>query len=337
MRLGIDILENELVEKYPTIFNTLLIDNTTGKNIIWATNNYNHIGDLYTFHSQILTELISGDYGSVIMPRVHKNKLLQQSRSKEMAEVFTPSWVCNAQNNLIDTSWFGKKNVFNVEKITNNGNATWITKKNKIQFPSNKTWVDYISAVRLEVSCGEAPYITSRYDTTNGNFIPIENRIGILDRKLRIICENVDIKKDWIKYATLAYQSTYAYEWQGDSLLLAREAMLISFIENYIYKFGEEPLPSSIKKISNIISWNVWQMDGLKGVVPNSCKSQFSENSDLFGDTQKKFVECKGCTSNNVMQHNGKYCIIMDWSNNKNKSSIGSIIRFVDLLTNKLV
>jgi hypothetical protein len=32
-----------------------------------------------------------------------------------MAEVFTPSWICNAQNNLIDNTWFGRDNVFNKE------------------------------------------------------------------------------------------------------------------------------------------------------------------------------------------------------------------------------
>jgi hypothetical protein len=44
MRTGIDILENELVEKYPQVLDTLLFDHTTGKNIIWATDNYEHLG-----------------------------------------------------------------------------------------------------------------------------------------------------------------------------------------------------------------------------------------------------------------------------------------------------
>ena len=47
MRTGIDILENELVEKYPQVLNTLLFDQTTKKNIFWATDNYEHLGELY--------------------------------------------------------------------------------------------------------------------------------------------------------------------------------------------------------------------------------------------------------------------------------------------------
>jgi hypothetical protein len=199
VRTGIDILENELIEKYPHVLDTLLLDHTTQENIFWATDNYEHIGEKYSFHSQILPDLISGDYGSIIMPRVHKDRLLQLSRSKEMAEVFTPSWICNAQNNLIDNTWFGRDNVFNTEILAKDGSKIWETNSEKITYPEGKTWKDYVLDTRLEISCGEAPYITSRYDSTTGEFIPVENRIGILDRKLRVINENVDSRGRLVK------------------------------------------------------------------------------------------------------------------------------------------
>jgi hypothetical protein len=110
----------------------------------------------YSFHSQITPDLITGDYGSIIMPRVHKDKLLQQSRSKEMAEVFTPSWICNAQNNLIDNTWFGRANVFNSEILAKDGSKIWETNNEKITYPKGKTWKDYVHDTRLEISCGEA-------------------------------------------------------------------------------------------------------------------------------------------------------------------------------------
>ncbi len=333
MLTGIDILENELIEKYPHVLDTLLLDHTTRKNIFWATDNYEHLGDLYSFRSQILPDLITGDYGSIIMPRVHKDKLLQQSRSKEMAEVFTPSWICNSQNNLIDNTWFGSESIFNTEILSKEGFKTWEITTEKISYPKTKTWKDYIRDTRLEIACGEAPYITSRYDGTTGEFIPVKNRIGILDRKLRVINENVASREDWLKATQIAYKNTYAFEWQGDSLLLAREAMLITFIENYNHKFEKEPLLKSIQNIANIISWNVWQMDGLKGVVPNSCKDVIKENIDLFGTSEKEFVKCKGCQSQNILLHNGKYCKIMDWDEkNIETNAIGIVKRFVDLL-----
>lgn len=336
MRTGIDILENEILEQYPDVLEILLRDHTTKKNIFWATDNYQHLGEAYRFNSQILPELITGENGDIIMPRVHKDKILQQSRSKEMAEVFTPSWICNAQNNLIDNAWFGREEVFNSEISLDNGSYKWEINEEKINFPKGKTWRDYIRDTRLEMACGEAPYISSRYDSTTGEFIPIENRIGILDRKLRVINENVTTTGEWLKAAQTAYKNTYAFEWQGDSLLLAREAMLVAFIENYAHKFGKEPLLKSLDYIAYIISWNVWQMDGLKGIVPNTCGGFTVTEVDLFGDIKTENSFCKGCMENNILKHNGTYCLIKDWSKKDlNTGRSGKKIRFIDLLKTK--
>ena len=218
--------------------------------------------------------------------------------------------------------------------VAKDGSKTWEVINKKICFPKTKTWKDYVSDTRLEIACGEAPYITSRYESTTGEFIPVENRIGILDRKLRVINENVDSKEDWLKASQIAYKNTYAFEWQGDSLLLAREAMLITFIENYTHKFEKEPLLKSIQNIANIISWNVWQMDGLKGVVPRSCTDVIKENNDLFGTLVNEVVKCNGCKSQNILIHNGKYCTIMAWDEQDIETGeIGTRKRFIDLLS----
>ncbi len=327
-------MENEILEQYPDVLENLLRDHTTQKNIFWATDNYEHLGEAYRYNSEIFPEFITGINGNIIMPRVHKDKVLQQARSKEMAEVFTPSWICNAQNNLIDNAWFGRSDVFNTEIPLDNGTYTWEVNEEKITFPNGKTWRDYIRNTRLEMACGEAPYITSRYDSTTGDFIPVENRIGILDRKLRVINENVDSTADWLKAAQIAYMNTYAYEWQGDSLLLAREATLVTFIENYVHKFGKEPLLKSLDYIAYIISWNVWQMDGLKGVIPNSCGVKKSGVIDIFGRQEEE--PCKGCISEDIHKHNGTYCLIKDWSNKDvGTGTTGRKIKFVDLLKKK--
>lgn len=324
MQVVIDILENELIEKYPDILGILLRDQTTQKNIFWATDNYKHLGDSYEADSEILPDLITGENGNVIMPRVHKDKTLQLSRSKEMAEVFTPSWICNAQNNLVDNSWFGKEDVFNKEILKKNGTKSWETTKEKIVFSKGKTWQDYVRDTRLEISCGEAPYLVSRYDTTTGEFIKIENRIGILDRKLRVVNENLDSINEWFEAVETAYKNTYGFEWQGDSLLLAREALLITFIENFTHKFETETPLYYIQNIAEIISWNIWQMDGLKGVIPNSCKDEIIEISDFF-ETKTEIKKCKGCETQNIKSHNGIYCNIMDWD-------IEKPIQFISLL-----
>lgn len=324
MQVAIDILENELIEKYPYVLGILLRDQTTQKNIFWATDNYEHFGETYRFNSEIFPELITGEKGNVIMPRVHKDKILQLSRSKEMAEVFTPSWICNSQNNLVDNSWFGKDFVFNKDILLKNGTKSWETTKEKIVFPKGKTWQDYVRDTRLEISCGEAPYLVSRFDTTTGEFIKIENRIGILDRKLRVVNENLDTINEWLNAVETAFKNTYGFEWQGDSLLLAREALLITFIENFTHKFETEPPLDYIQNIAKIISWNIWQMDGLKGVIPNSCKDETIEIPDFF-ENRTEIKKCKGCEAQNIKLHNGIYCQIMDWD-------IEKPIKFISLL-----
>ena len=330
MQVAIDILENEIIEQFPGVLDILLRDQTTKKNIFWATDNYEQLGESYSFNAQILPELITGENGNVIMPRVYKDKILQKSRAKEMAEVFTPSWVCNVQNNLVDDAWFGREGAFNKQILMKN----WETNKEKVSFPEGKTWLDYILNTCLEMTCGEAPYLVSRYDTTTGEFIPIENRIGLLDRKLRVVNENIDNPERWLNAARIAYENTYGFEWQGDSLLLAREAMLITFIENYTFKFGNEPSLESIQQIAHIISWNLWQMDGLKGVIPNSCVDVIEESSNLF-DSVKKITKCKGCKTKNFFSHNGMYCNLMHWKGQDAETGkFGVITRFVDLLNN---
>lgn len=329
----IDIFENELIQKIDGVLEQLLRDHTTDQNIFWATDNYEHLGQAYSYHSPITEDLISGENGTVIMPRVKKDKQLQQVRSRSMAEVFTPSWICNAQNNLIDAAWFGRKNVFNREVIRKDGSRTWHVVKDKITFPKDKSWRKYVLDTRLEIACGEAPYITSRYDTTTGDYIPVEKRIGIIDRKLRVISENVDESGKWLEAAQDAYKRTYGYEWQGDSLLLAREAMLMTFIENYVLKFGKEPLTRSIKYIAYIISWNIWQMDGLKAVIPHSCKSVQEGTGNLFDDEDIPIQHCEGCKSGNINKHNGKYALIKDWyAKDKTTGKKGRKLFFVELL-----
>jgi hypothetical protein len=332
-QVEIDILENDILEKYPEVLDILLRDHTTQQNIFWATDNYQELGNDYQFSASILTSSITGVNGHIIMPRVKKDKDLQQVRAREMAEVFTPSWICNSQNNLIDNAWFEKENVFNTEIQLENGIINWNVNHNKIIFPEGKTWKHYVRDTRLEMACGEAPYLTSRYDTTTGEFIPIENRIGILDRKLRVINENVDNSGEWLEASQTAYKNIYGFEFQGDSLLLAREAMLITFIENYAFKFGKEPLLKSIQYIAYIISWNIWQMDGLKAVIPKSCGLKQIEKTNLFGDIEIKSEECEGCSKDNIKKHNGIYCIIKDWSNKDIETNTkGRKIKFIDLL-----
>ena len=321
---NVDIKENYILKLNNDLLAVLLTDRTTNKNLIWATDNYKDLGAKYYPESRISIDLITGYHGNIIKPRVNKSKKEQQDRVKNKAEVFTPSWICNKQNNLVDNAWFERDCIFNIEKDT-----TWETTKNKIQFPNlvGKTWQDYVRELRMEVSCGEAPYLTSRYDTVSGDYIEVKNRIGLYDRKLRVISENVDSEPEWMEYAIEATKSIYGYDWQGDNILLARENLLFAFAESYFEKFEVAPIIEHLLKIAEIISWNIFQMDGLKYVIPNSCKPIPKMQISLFPEDDKP-EECAGCVKGNNNKHTGIYVKVMNWETKRK-------IKFISLINNK--
>ncbi len=304
----IDIIEDSIADIHPSILKLLLKDKTTQKNILWCTNDYVANGDGFGEKDEICTWNITGMFGVVVQPRAAKAKAIRMMRIRTKAEVFTPSWICNEQNNQVDDAWFGRKNVFNTPS-----GESWIPTKEKIVFDNpKKDWKSYVLARRLEITCGEAPYLVSRYDTTTGKLIPVYERIGLFDRKMRIVNENCSDDNEWLLWAKKAVQCVYGYEFQGDSVLIARENLLYAYIDYYKERFKKEPDIELLKELSNIISWNIWQMDGLKGVVPYSCHDVEEDSQiSMFGD--RKVLPCPGCAKNDMFSHNGIYCRIYDW------------------------
>ncbi len=300
---GADVLEDMLLQFDETVFKWLLKDRTTGKNIIWGTSDYEDKGRGYGAKDEVKIPLITGANSGFIQPRVLKAREQQTGRTRSNAEVFTPSWICNAQNNLIDEAWFGRKDPFNT---TSEDDKEWHAVREKIVFPDTEghTWQDYVSENRLEITCGEAPYLASRYDAVTGEPITdIMERIGLLDRKLRIVNENTDNEEDWLKWAYKAYQGTYAYEMQGDSLLIARENLLLTFADNKFYKFGTEATVDELRKIALILSWNIWQMDGITNCIPFTGKAEEPDVEQMvFGGFEQEQEICDPIP-----------CIIKDW------------------------
>lgn len=302
--------EKEFFKNNNNILDILLIDRTAKKNIIFATNIYKRNG--FNEKDFIKSEFLYHKY-SFIKSRLEKNKVEQRKRTKDKAEVFTPSWICNKQNNLIDNEWFGYVGAFNEEHEDN----TWTSTKN-VTF-NDKNWKDYISDTRLEITCGEAPYLVSRYDSVSGEKIELFSRIGLFDRKMRVICENA-CDDEWVEQSLIALKSIYGYEFLGDNLFIARKNLLLSYIDYYIYHFNKMPDNELLINVAEIISWNLWQMDGLKMVIPYSCHNEKPKyfQPSLFGDAEEPKEElCLGCKNNDMHKHNGIYSCVMDWEKNK--------------------
>lgn len=315
----IDISENTLRNR-GRVLDILLLDRTSSKiahkpsNIIWATDSYK-----FSPTSKIKKKQITGLNGKIIQPRAVKSREEQKRRTKDKAEVFTPLKIVKEMNMAIN--WAGKN------WPTNAGN-----------------WIDYISELRLEITCGEAPFIASRYDPTKSDPkpVPLNKRVGFLDYKLKAVNKYSINKSDWLKYAEVALKSSYGYEWQGDNLLIARENILQTmddfykdFCKNKLKLKSRQGLSDKqLEHFAEIISWNIWQMDGLKYIKPMSCK-QIHKEPALIDKNQtalfraekpkKQKVDCEGCRLGTPTAHTGMYAKIMDWKTGKR-------VRFVDIV-----
>lgn len=247
-----------------SVLELLLADKSTKKNIIWATDTYDEFGNGFTDKEQINGSLLLL-HKDIIKPRIQKSQEQQYARTRKKAEVFTPAWLCNLMNNYCDEEWFGRKDVFNAL----NEDHTWTVIEEPIKFPEKRTWKQYVDSRRLEITCGEAPYLVSRYDVSTGELIvPPKRRIGQLDRKLRIVNENTSDYDEWLKWTIRAFEATYGYEYQGDNLLIARVNLLLTFVDYYKERWGAEPNEKLLRQMTNKIVWNIWQMDGLNDTVP---------------------------------------------------------------------
>lgn len=173
-----------------------------------------------------------------IIPRYMKESGDQKDRTKTKAEVFTPVSIVKRMNDSFDVNYIG-------------------------------SYEDYICRRVLEVTCGEAPFLTTRYDVSSGQQIPCCERVGLLDRKLQRIPDGVD-KSEWSAIATRALKATYGYEWQEDSIFLARKNLLLNTIEYHIYRFKELPERDDIKEWATIISYNIFRMDGVTLCIPET-------------------------------------------------------------------
>ncbi|HHT7719853.1 TPA: Eco57I restriction-modification methylase domain-containing protein [Streptococcus suis] len=248
----IDISEESLARESSGLLRTLLKDRTTNKSIVWATHSYELLGKGFGMYDRITPSKVTGPYANLIQPRSEKSKYEQKDRTKVRAEVFTPTWLVKKQIEAVDQDF------------------------------QDLDLEAYLNLKWLEITCGEAPYMVSRYDTVTGQALDLEERVGFLDRKLHRLSHQVHEEEAWFQGAVTAYQNAYGYEYQGDSLLLARENLLASFIDYYQAKFDREPSPSQKQTIAQIISYNVLQMDGLTYTSPYSQQAKEAVQLSLF-------------------------------------------------------
>lgn len=307
------------ITTYPArnVLKELLMDKTTKKNIIWATDNYAALGEGFQDKQQITIRALLSQ-PDVIKSRSEKSEEEQQARTRKKAEVFTPVWLCNRMNNFLDEEWFGRKGIFNIEK----DDHTWEVVQEKIAFPERKSWKRYVDSRRLEITCGEAPFLVSRYDAATGGLIePPERRIGLLDRKLRVVDENAADYEEWQTWALRAIDSVYGYEYQGDNLLVARVNVLQTFLDYHRARWQRDPELRLLKVVANHLAWNLWQMDGLKDNVPLGKPYEPIYEASLFAMDEDKAPEEREALPSKV--HNWRSKITVPFRQLKEERNMG--------------
>ncbi len=252
----------------------LLFDRTTRRGILWATDAYASLGDGYRPAEEMTAAAITGAHSDLIRTRALKALEQQSARTRKHAEVFTPLWICEKMISHADSLWWGGRDPFREERGADG----------RLVLPKKKTWKRYIDSRRLEITCGEAPYLAQPYDVSTGEILPLSARGGLLDRKLRLASEYAETETEWLTWAFRAAESVYGYEFQGDNLLIARLNLLLTFENHLQDRWKRTPTEEEYAKLLRILTWNLWQMDGLTGTVPYAEEGQDCVQGNLFDE-----------------------------------------------------
>lgn len=173
---------------------------------------------------------LTNEVATQFIPRAAKDALVQKDRTKYTAEVFTPAAICALQVNTA------------------------------IELLAQGLQPD---TVVLEACCGEAPYLTQRYDAHFNHPIPSSERNGLFDKKLALVNATYDGDNvaQWHERAKVALQTTYAFDLQADNAVIARANLLASYEE----AAPGGSLPATLRaEVETILAHNVWQMDILQ-------------------------------------------------------------------------
>lgn len=295
------------------VLDVLLKDRTTGRNIIWADDEYVRLGEGYGAYDEITVEKISA--GKLIEPRVAKAVEQQAWRTREKAEVFTPSWLCKKMVDCLDDAFFDDEPA----GFEGEGN-TGLTAARCGQLAEDGRWKDYVDNRLLEITCGEAPFICSPYVATTGEFVPVEARVGFLDRKLNVVTRFASMYEEWFEWAVRAVQATYGYEYQGDNLLIARINVLNTVADFMRDAWEKDPRDYEAMRVADVVSWNLWQMDGLRGCAPSEWdlppEPRKPDAQMSFFDMGLFVEESSNEEDSQTQMQFADKCVICDWRAN---------------------
>ena len=162
------------------------------------------------------------------------------------------------------------------------------------------------------------------------------NTDNILDEFVKGMCEGgntcdryeISDKASWDEIRK-------AYD-ESDNILIARESLFYTFLD-YYEAFCRDVLGhegklqiSTLRTIAYIISWNIWQMDGITKTLPLSGEHEQAEierqQFSLFDDNS----EAETVSSANEIQKKTIYAKVAEWS--KDGEANRKVNQFKDII-----
>ena len=178
-------------------------------------------------------EELTPEFAATFVPRWEKSKAAQRARTKSKAEVFTPTAL-----------------IAHILELTVRECGDGI-------YSPDKTFI--------EPCMGEGAFLLTRRDQNTGTPIDVPDRVGVLDRKLLGI--DTDDEAKWKTIALTCLSSVYGYEYQGDSLTLARVNVYLTMTEHAAHR-GYTWSETELDIIAETIARHLWQVDGTTNRPP---------------------------------------------------------------------
>lgn len=220
---------------------------------------------MYQYNNEVIealfTDILKGE-NTFLLPRLkrflkstNQKGTLTFDQAKNLVSNVNPTSkqtqpplnILNQQLNAIDSQLLIQNEDLLTNKASNTTNFPFVT----------QDIMEYITNTYFEPNCKPNSYLVTNHT------ISLEQRIGVIDRKLRLIDREMRLvggianKAEWFKYVIFAYQSIHGATTNLTFLIQLRLNLLNTFLEYYVNHFHCYPLDSNLYTIARIISTNI--------------------------------------------------------------------------------
>lgn len=253
-----DIIES-LDSCCPTrILVTLFKDCAAGRNIVWTDDECVEFGDGFIGDNGIAIEKITNFSSGAIKPHIAKKQGRRFERIMTRAGAIVPSWLFNRMNNSIDAVWLDMRDVSYVKNdVERNSGLKRIVFHEK----SGRSGRVYVESHRPGITCGEASFAYSHYDTVTMDASPVGGRIGFSNRMLCVVSEKIGYCREWVRWAPAAPEASSGFEFQCCCLPTCIN-VFGTFWEHQRERWSAGMAEVETGQTVWILLWNILQLNG---------------------------------------------------------------------------